>query len=263
MSTVRYLAGLVSLWTALAARSAMAQPQVAPPADDEDPFEEEGALIPNAQPPAKPLPLVPPPRLRVQIKAGLAETYGPSWIQWSDGNREYESCPSFPCGLRFALGAGVDWSPVRYFGIGLHARWLVGRATWEEALGRHLDIVEVLVAPQLNLPWKWHWPPGGMRPYLALPFGPAWSFQSRTWSRAVHEDWNSRIGLSAGVALGMEFYWKHRLGWFFELNYQQHYLSADVIQTPVDEPAARATERVTAREAALILSIGHLFSLDR
>jgi hypothetical protein len=61
----------------------------------------------------------------------------------------------------------------------------------------------------------------------------------------------------------MEFYWKHRWGWFVELNYQKHVLPADVTQTPVDEPQASMTERVSVREADLILSVGYLLSLDR
>jgi hypothetical protein len=75
---------------------------------------------------------------------------------------------------------GFDWSPARLFGLGVHARWLVGRAAWEEYLGRHIDIIEVLLVARLELPWKWRWPYGGARPYLALPLGPAWSYESRT-----------------------------------------------------------------------------------
>src|SRR6266511_3282325 len=132
MSAVRLFTGLVSLWIAMAP-SAVAPTQVTPAVDAEDPFDNEVALIPNARPPIKPLPLT-PPRLRVQIKTGIAETYGPSWMRLPDSNREYESCPGFPCGQRLALGAGVDWSPMRSFGVGLHGRWLVGRAISEEYL---------------------------------------------------------------------------------------------------------------------------------
>jgi hypothetical protein len=129
-------------------------------------------------------------------------------------------------------------------------------------LGRHLDVVEMLIIPQLNLPWKWRrWPPKGARPYIAIPLGLAWSFQYRNWTRAVDEDWNSRTGVSVGVAVGYEMYFSPRFGMRVELGYQARFLSADVVSTPVDEPQSQVTERVTTTQQQLLFSLGIVFGL--
>jgi len=131
-------------------------------------------------------------------------------------------------------------------------------------LGRHLDVVEVLVVPQVSVPWKWRrWPRGGARPYFAVPVGVAWSYQSRNWTRAVTEDWNSRPGLSAGAAIGLEIYWSRRWGTLVELGYQARFLSADVVSTPVDEPQAQVSERVTTTQHQILFSVGLLVGLRK
>lgn len=121
---------------------------------------------------------------------------------------------------------------------------------------------DVLLVPHVNLPWHWQrFPRGGARPYLAAPFGVAWSYQSRNWTRAVNEDWNSRPGLSVGAALGLELFWNRRWGGLVELGYQARFLSADVISTPVDEPQARVSERVTTTQHQILFSSGIVFGL--
>jgi hypothetical protein len=77
----------------------------------------------------------------------------------------------------------------------------------------------------------------------------------------VNEDWNSRTGLSLGAAIGFELFWTPRWGALVELGYQARFMSADVTSTPVDEPAARVTERVTMRQQQLMLSLGIVFGL--
>ena len=159
------------------------------------------------------------------------------------------------------LELGLDWSPFRYVGAGMRARWIVADTT-SNLLGRRFNAVEVLLTPQFQFPWPWRWPRGGLRPYLALPIGPAWSFESRAWSRAVAEDWQSRVGLSLGAALGFEFYLSRRWGFVVETSYQERYLSADVVETPLAEPQAQATERVTLTQRHLTVSLGLLVALD-
>ena len=117
--------------------------------------------------------------------------------------------------------------------------------------------------PQLHVPWNRRVPRGGALSYVALPIGLAWSFQSRTWTRAVNEDWNSRPGLSVGAAIGVEMFWGRRWGTLVELGYQARFLSAEVISTPVDEPQAQASERVTTTQQQILLTVGLLFGLRR
>jgi hypothetical protein len=66
-----------------------------------------------------------------------------------------------------------------------------------------------------------------------------------------------------GAALGFEFYVSRRWGFVVETNYQERYLSADVVETPVGEPQARASERVTLMQRHLAFSVGLLIPLDR
>jgi|GEM_PF-5430482 len=210
-----------------------------------------------------------PPRLshvRFHLAVGLAET-GPNgtMADWPGGSTVNSSCSTcLFTQVSPVVDLGVDWSPTRCFGLGLRGRWVHGDDSYS-IMGRHWDVLEVLLTPQLNLPWPWpwRWPRGGLRPYLALPIGPAWSFQSRAWSRAVAEEWHSRTGVSVGAALGFEFYVARRWGFLVETNYQERYLSADVVQTPVDEPQAQASERVTLMQRHLTFSIGLLVALDR
>jgi len=207
--------------------------------------------------------LVPkPPRLRVHMDGVLADDgHTETSAEWPGGSTEFATCQRWPsCDASLALGLGADWSPNRFLSLGLRARWHRGNDQLT-VLGRRWDVVEALFVPQLNVPWRWRWPRGGLRPYLALPFGPAWSFQSRNWSRAVEEEWNSRTGLSVGVALGMEFYWNHRWGWLVEVGYQARFLSADVVSTPVVDPQSQASERMTLRQRQILFSAGLLFGL--
>jgi hypothetical protein len=128
--------------------------------------------------------------------------------------------------------------------------------------GRRLYVLEVLSVPHVNLPWYWRrFPRGGARPYVALPVGLAWTYQTRAWSRAVHEDWNSRPGLSVGAALGLELFWSRRWGGLVELGYQARFMSADVISTPVDEPSARVSERVTTTQQQILFTVGVVFGV--
>lgn len=78
----------------------------------------------------------------------------------------------------------------------------------------------------------------------------------------MKEDWNSRPGLSVGAALGLELFWGLRWG-IVELDYRARFLSAEVLSTPLDEPASKATERVTVTQHQLVLSLGLLFGLHR
>ena len=212
----------------------------------------EGALLP---PPA-------PPRLRLHVAAGLVDA-GPNgtMAKWPGGSTVGSWCSDGPCLFSQVLDLGADWSSTRYFGLGLRGRW-VNESDYN-LLGRRWDVLEVLLTPELNLPWPWRWPRGGLRPYLALPIGPAWSFQSRAWSRAVAEEWHSRTGVSVGAALGFEFYVRRRWGFVVETNYQERYLAADVVETPVGEPQAQASERVTLMQRQLAFSVGLLLALDR
>jgi len=214
-----------------------------------------------------PLPLPAPPQRRLHLAIGLADP-GPNgtMAKWPGGSTEDSQCPGIQlCSLNPILDLGADWSPTRHFGFGVRARWLKGTdfTDWPRVMGRTWDVLEVLLTPQLNLPWPWRWPRGGLRPYLALPIGPAWSFQSRAWSRAVAEEWHSRTGVSVGGALGFEFYLSRRWGFVVETSYQERYLSADVVETPVDEPQAQASERVTLMQRHLAFSVGLLVALDR
>ena len=184
-----------------------------------------------------------------------------------DGSRASPSCapqlpPSF-CKIAPALGLGMDWSPVALFGLGLRGRWVPGIPGNGSIFGRRLDVVEVLLVPQVSLPWKTRIPRGGARPYVAAPVGLAWSFESRTWERAVQEVWNARPVFSAGAALGLELYWGARWGTLLELDYRARFLSADVVSTPLAEPASQATERVTVIQHQLVFSVGLLFGLPR
>ena len=77
------------------------------------------------------------------------------------------------------------------------------------------------------------------------------------------EDWNSRPGLSAGAAIGLEMYWSRRWGTLVELGYQARFLSADVISTPVDEPQAQVSERVTTTQHQILFSVGLLVGLRK
>lgn len=170
------------------------------------------------------------------------------------------------CGIVVSLGMGVDWAPFRQVSFGLRGRWFIPGAAYSDntnMLGRHLDVVEILLVPQLGLPWDLRFPRGGARPYLALPVGVAWSYASRNWTRAVNEDWGARPGLSVGAALGIELFWGPRLGTLLELGYQAHFLSSDVTQTPVDEPPARVTERVTTTQHQIFFSVGIVFGVRR
>jgi hypothetical protein len=205
-----------------------------------------------------------PPSLRLRLEVALGQLSSDS-TQWHDGSQASPSCAPYlyACDLSPALGLGIDWSPLRYIGLGLRGRWVHQLAS-TSIFGRHLDVLEVLSVPQVNLPWKWRrFPRRGARPYVALPLGVAWSFQSRSWTRAVNEDWNSHPGLSAGVAVGLEMYWTARWGSLVELGYQARFLSADVVSTPVDEPQAQASEHVTTRQHQIIFSVGLLFGLLR
>ena len=207
-----------------------------------------------------PLPPPRPPRLRLHLAAGLANA-GPNGTMatWPDGSTVDSWCSN--CMFSQIADVGADWSSTSYYGLGLRGRWV--RDGDYNLLGRYSDVLEILLTPQLSLPWPWRWPRGGLRPYLALPIGPAWSFQSRAWSRAVVEEWHSRTGVSVGAALGFEFYVSRRWGFVVETNYQERYLSADVVETPVGEPQARASERVTLMQRHLAFSVGLLIPLDR
>jgi hypothetical protein len=246
--------------------AAVASPALALDFEDasDDQLQETAPASASAAQTAAPLPSPEPPRLRLHIDGAIAHFYGEAWMRWSGGETEYASCATGQaCGFTLALAAGADVSLSRHVSLGLRARWLVGGSQWNEVQGRSLSVVEILFVPQVSLPWKWRWPRGGLRPYLALPVGPAWSFLSRTWSRAVHEEWDSRIGLSVGLALGMEFYLSRRWGWLVETSYQAHFLSGNVTQTPVDEPSAEVTTPVTAKQGMLLLTLGLLLPLDR
>jgi hypothetical protein len=206
-----------------------------------------------------------PPDLRLHLEAGLGADLYRS-MQMPDGSRASPSCSSgelipLLCKLIPALDLGIDWSPVEAFGAGLHARWLPALRGGASTLGRRLDILEVLLVPQVRLPWPWRFPRGGARPYLAAPLGVAWSFQSKKWERAVNESWNSRPGLSAGAALGLELFWGPRWGTLFELDYRARFLSSDVVSTPLDEPALAASERVTVTQHQLVFSVGVVLGL--
>ena len=209
-----------------------------------------------------PLPLPRPPRVRLHLAAGLADA-GPNgtMAKWPGGSTVDSWC-STGCLFSQVLDLGANWWPTHYFGLGLRGRWVRGGNS-DNLLGRHWDVLEALLTPELNLPWPWHWPRGGLRPYLALPSGPAWSFQSRAWSRAVAEEWHSRTGVSVGGALGFEFYISRRWGFVVETSYQERYLSADVVETPVGEPQAQTSERITLMQRHLTFTVGLLVALDR
>ena len=203
-----------------------------------------------------------PPCLRLHLAAGLADAgSNGTMAKWPGGSTQDSWCSAWPCLFNQLLDLGADWSPTRYYGLGLRGRWVRGGDY--NLVGRDWDVLEVLLTPEFNLPWPWLWPHGGLRPYLALPIGPAWSFQSRAWSRAVAEEWHSRTGVSVGGALGFEFYVSRRWGFVVETSYQERYLSADVVETPVDEPQAQASERVTLMQRHLAFSVGLLVVLDR
>ena len=205
------------------------------------------------------------PGLRLHVEGALGLLLSDS-SRWPDGLRASPSCPPLSdevCDFAPALALGMDWSLSHHFDLGLRGRWIHPFPV-RTMLGRHLDVVEVLIVPQLNVPWKWRrWPPKGARPYVAAPVGVAWSFQYRNWTRAVSEDWNSRPGLSAGVAVGFEMYFSRRFAILVELGYQARFLSADVVSTPVDEPEAQVSERVTTTQHQILFSVGVLFGLHR
>ena len=229
-----------------------------------------GALAASAEARAQeaveaPLPL--PPRLRLHVEVGLGAYLSYS-MQMPDGSRASPSCSSLQlipalCRITPALGLGMDWSPVPLFGLGLRGRWVPAIAGNGSIFGRRLDVVEVMLVPQMSLPWRKRIPRGGARTYVAAPVGLAWSFESRGWERAVREDWESRPGLSAGIALGFELFWGARWGTFLELDYRARFLSADVVSTPLAEPASQATERVTVIQHQLVFSVGLLFGMQR
>lgn len=206
-----------------------------------------------------------PPSLRVHLAGGLG-MYLSDTSQWPDGVRASPSCPplsSEVCNLAPMLALGIDWSALDRFDVGLRGRWIHPFQV-RDLLGRHLDVIEVLVVPRFNLPWDWPpWPRRRARLYLAAPLGVAWSIQYRSWTRAVNEEWNSRPGLSAGAAAGVEMYLGRRWGLLVELGYQMRFLSADVVSTPVDEPQSRVSERVVTAQQQLLLTLGVIFGLRR
>jgi len=208
-----------------------------------------------------------PPSLRLHVDGSFGHSIS-DLSRWPDGSTTSLSCSplAFACGTVVAVGIGVDWAPFHHVSLGLRGRWFIPGASYSDntnMLGRHLDVVEALLVPQLRLPWKWRIPRGGARPYLTMPVGVAWSYESRNWTRAVTEDWRSRPGLSAGAAVGIELFWGRRLGTLLELGYQARFLSADVVSTPVDEPQAQVSERVTTTQHQLLFSLGILFGLQR
>jgi hypothetical protein len=207
-----------------------------------------------------------PPRLRLHVDGGLGGYLSYS-MRMPDGSRASPSCSSLQlipafCRIAPALGLGMDWSPVPLFGLGLRGRWVHAIPGNGSIFGRRLDVVEVLLVPQMSLPWHKRIPRGGARPYLAAPVGLAWSFESRAWERAVQESWNGRAGLSVGAALGFELFWGARWGTLLELDYRARFLSADVVSTSFAEPASPATERVTVTQHQLIFSVGLLFGVN-
>jgi len=205
-----------------------------------------------------------PPRLGLHVENALGLFLANS-TRWPDGSRASPSCAPLDdaCNFSVALGLGMDWLPLRHFGLGLRGRWVHPRSS-ATILGRHLEVVEVLAVPQLHLPWKWRrFPPAGARSYLAVPIGVAWSFLSRRWTRAVKEDWNGRPGLSTGVALGLEMYWSRRWGTLVELAYQVRFLRATLISTPVDEPQAQVGQQITTTHHQILFSVGLLLGFYR
>jgi len=56
-------------------------------------------------------------------------------------------------------------------------------------------------------------------------------------------------------------YWSHRWGTFLELGYQARFLSADVVSTPVSEPQAQVSERVTTTQHQILFTVGVVFGL--
>jgi hypothetical protein len=223
-------------------------------AQEADPFD-EARLAP---PPAVPAPA----RLRLLGEGSLTNLRSDS-MRWPDGTTAAPSCPNLiGCDPGLAVGLGLEWSSESRFGVGLRSRLhrrFEGDAMY---LGRRLYVLEVLSVSRVNLPWPWqrkrH---ADVHPYVALPLGLAWTFQTRTWSRAVNEDWNSRTGLSVGAAVGFELFWTPRWGVLLEVGYQARFMSADVTSTPVDEPQAQVTERVTMRQHQILLSVGIVFGL--
>jgi len=207
-----------------------------------------------------------PPRLRLHVEGGLG-VYLSNSMQMPDGSRASPSCSpqliTAFCRIAPALGLGMDWSLLPLFGLGLRGRWVHGIPGNGSIFGRRLDVVEVLLVPQVTLPWKKRIPRSGARPYVAVPVGLAWSFESRTWERAVQEDWNARPGLSAGAALGLELFGGTSWGALIELDYQARFLSADVVSIPLAEPASQTTERVAVVQHQLVFSVGLLFGLHR
>lgn len=201
-----------------------------------------------------------PPRLRLHGTVGLAHGGRGTIATWPRGREEVAACSS-DCLVFPVLDLGVDGSLSRLLGMGLRTRWTPRQ--WQDGvMGRRWDVVEVLLTPQINLPWPGTRLRDRLRPYLAFPIGPAWAFATRGWSRAVDEEWNSRTGLSVGATVGVEFYLKRRLGFVGEITCQERFMSADVVETPVAEPSARATERVTLRQRYLTISVGILLGLD-
>ena len=206
-----------------------------------------------------PLPLPPGLRLHVEVAPGanLATSR-----RGSDGSQSSPSCaveaPPSLCSIPLALGLGLEWSSVQHIGLGLRGRWVYAPAN-TSLFGRRLNVLEVLASPNVGWPWHTRIPSGGARTYFAVPVGLAWSFQSRNWERAVREDWNSRPGLSVGVACGLELFWGRNFGGLVELGYQARFLSADVVSTPLADPASKASERVTVTQHHLVLSLGILY----
>jgi len=103
-----------------------------------------------------------PPCLRLHLAAGLADAgSNGTMAKWPGGSTEDSQCPGIQlCSLNPILDLGADWSPTRHFGFGVRARWLKGTdfTDWPRVMGRTWDVLEVLLTPQLNLPWPWRWP---------------------------------------------------------------------------------------------------------
>jgi hypothetical protein len=198
-----------------------------------------------------------PPSLRVHVEGALTDLQA-NTTRWPDGTTSSPTCTGLvSCNLGLAAGLGLDWSSRGHVGFGVRARMHRHFAGDANDFGRRLYVLDLLSVPHVDLPWfSRRFPRGGARPYVALPVGLAWSFQTRAWSRAVHEDWNSRPGLSVGAALGLELFWSRRWGGLMELGYQARFMSADVISTPIDEPSARVSERVTTTQHQLLFSVG-------
>lgn len=230
--------------------------------EEPDPVASGAAPAQVHEEPSLPPRLPAPPSLRLHVEGALTDLRS-NTTRWPDGTTSSPACTGLvDCDLGLAAALGLDWSSRRRVGVGLRGRMHRHFAGDANDLGRRLYVLEVLSVPHVNLPWFGRrFPRGGARPYLALPVGVAWSFQTRAWSRAVREDWHSRPGLSVGAALGLELFWSRRWGGLMELGYQARFMSADVVSTPVDEPSARVSERVTTTQHQILFSVGIVFGV--